>query len=377
MRYFFSTGETSGEFVATVLAQAIRRFDPGAEFEGIGAAEMRRAGFRVWRDHAGWATMGPFAALMNVPRLLAEGTATVAHIARVKPDLVVLVNFGAFNLRLAKVLRRVGYRGAILDLFPPGAWLDDPKRAKEAAGLTVPVTAFAHQRDFFAALRLPIAYFGHPIVAQYAMRGQRPPAPSDAGVVALLPGSRPAELRHHIGLLLDAYDCVRARRPKLRAIAGAANHHAAKTLHARTHGRANGSIAIVDGMEEAIRDADAAWVASGTAVLECALSGVPVVAFYVVSPLLARYVRRVHVRRFITLPNLVCEREIVPELLQERATPQALADAMERVLRAPQDQYAAFAALRNALGPPDALERCAAFAVSVAKAPRGGGCTPW
>ncbi|MGA8532701.1 MAG: hypothetical protein WB615_01185, partial [Candidatus Tumulicola sp.] len=121
----------------------------------------------------------------------------------------------------------------------------------------------------------------------------------------------------------------------------------------------------------AVAGADAAWVASGTAVLETALSGVPAVAFYVIAPVLVKLGRTMIKHRFITLPNLVLDREVVPELLQEQATPLRLADEMESILRDPSKQYSQFEALREALGPPDALKRCAEFAVALSKSPAG------
>ncbi len=95
-----------------LLAEAIRGIDPEAKFEGIGSRRMRAAGFTLWRDHTGWASMGPAAAIPRIPKLLAAMLLTASHIAKTKPDLVVLVDFGVFNLRLAKQLRRIGYRGA-------------------------------------------------------------------------------------------------------------------------------------------------------------------------------------------------------------------------------------------------------------------------
>jgi len=106
VRYFFSTGEASGEFAAAVLAETIRHIDPQAEFEGIGGRRMREAGFSIWRDHAGWASLGPLAAIPRVPKLALAAFHTDLHVIRTKPDAVVLVDFGAFNIRLAKQLRR-------------------------------------------------------------------------------------------------------------------------------------------------------------------------------------------------------------------------------------------------------------------------------
>ena len=367
MRYFFSTGEASGELTAVALAEAIARLDPQAEFEGIGSARMRAAGFRIRHDTAGWASMGPLAALPRIPKLLFIGLQNAAHILRVEPDLLVLVDFGAFNVRLARLLRRLGYRGAILDVYPPGTWLDDPKRAKNIAQAAVPLTAFAHQRDFFLSLGLPIAYFGHPLASRSAMRTARPAPPQDGGTIALLPGSRSSELRYHVPLLLRAYRLLKKKRPNLRAVAGPSDERSERFIREYAAREGVDDLEYARGTLAAIAQADAAWVSSGTAVLECALAGVPVVVLYVIAPQLERYAQRVRAGRFIALPNLVMQRRIVPEFLQEQATPENLADEMERVLRDPAGQYGEFLALREALGPADAIDRCAAFAIELAK----------
>lgn len=368
MRYFLSSGEASGELAATLIAQAIRRADPRAQFEGIGAERMRRSGITLWRDHRGWASMGPLAAIPRIPKLLLIMLQTARHIVQTKPDLVILVDFGAFNIRLAKRLRAIGYRGPVLDVFPPATWLDREKAAREVAAVAMPLTAFAHQRDFYQSLGLPIAYFGHPLAGQYSLRPPRSAPPADGGIVALLPGSRGGELRHHAPRLLAAFAHLRERRPRLHGVIGAADDRAQAQLHAtlqQTNVAAD--ITIVRGTQAAIAQADGAWVASGTAVLECALSGVPAVALYVIAPILVNHARRVYSGRFITLPNLVLDRPVIPELLQDEATPDRLAAAMDGVLGDPGAQYREFERLREALGPPDALDRCAAFAVDLAR----------
>ncbi len=367
MRYFFSTGEASGELTAVALAEAIARLEPEARFEGIGSDRMRAAGFTIRQDNGGWASMGPLAAIPRIPKLLALGLRIATQLVLSPPDLVVLVDFGAFNVRLAKVLRALGFRKPIIDLYPPGTWLDDPKRAKDVARVAMPLTAFAHQRDFFAALGLPIAYFGHPLASRYAMRPPRPAPPPDGGTIAILPGSRPGELTYHVPLLLRALALLKAKRPGLRAIAGPANERGKRYIRVAAAREGIADLSFAAGTGAAIASADAAWVSSGTAVLECALSGVPAVALYVVSPRLEKYAQRVRAGRFVTLPNLVMRRQIVPELLQELATPERLAGEMDALLRDPWRQYAEFTALREELGPPGAIDRCAAFAVSLAK----------
>ncbi len=370
MRYFLSTGEASGELAATLLARAIAAIDGDAAFEGIGSNRMREAGVDLWRDNAGWASMGPLAAIPRIPALLATMYRTAAHVRRTQPDAVVLVDFGAFNLRLAKRLRRLGYAKPILDLYPPATWLDDPKRAREVAGVATAITAFAHQRDFYRSLGLPVQYFGHPLAGRYEMRPPRAAPAADGGTVALLPGSRSGELRYHVPVLLEAYARLKARRPALRGVVGAADDRSERSLRASLARFGSADIELVRGAIAALRDADAAWVASGTAVLETALSGVPAAVLYVISSLLAGHARRVYPGTHIALPNLVLGREVVPEFLQERATAENLERVMDGLLRDPFGQYAGLVELRTALGPPDALARCAAFAVALAKSGR-------
>lgn len=332
MRYFFSTGEPSGEHSALLLAAAIEKIDPEASFEGIGGERMRDAGFTIWRDHKGWASMGPIAALPRIPKLLAIMWRTAFHIAASKPDLVVLVDYGVFNLRLAQTLRRLHYAGPILDVFPPGTWLDSAEKARTVAWVATPMTAFRHQYEFYRGLGLPVVYFGHPLAGEYRMRASRPAPPRDGGTIAVLPGSRSGEIRHHLPALAHAYRLLRERRPQVRAVFGASDDRAAATIARATKRYGLESTTIVAGVGEALRDADAAWVASGTAVLECALSGVPAVALYIITPILVKHGRTMIRHKYITLPNLVLKREIVPELLQEAATPQRLAVEMERLL---------------------------------------------
>jgi lipid-A-disaccharide synthase len=367
VRYFFSTGEPSGEAVAVLLAEQIRGIDPRAEFEGIGGARMQSAGFRLWRNHKGWASMGPLAAIPRIPKLLNAMLRTAFYIRASKPDLVVLVDFGVFNLRLASTLRRMQYAGPILDLFPPGTWLDNEEKARRVSALMLPVTAFAHQYEFYRSLGCRIEFFGHPLASRYAMRALRAPAPRDGGVVAMLPGSRAGELARHLPVLAAAFRTLKARRPQLRGRFGAADERAYRTIARAVESEHLAGVEVVHGVARALEEADGAWVVSGTAVLETALLGVPAVAIYVIPKILIPYGQRMIRHRYITLPNLILGREAVPELLQDRATPDGLADALEALMNDPAPQYREFERMRAALGPSDALARCARYAVELAR----------
>jgi lipid-A-disaccharide synthase len=366
LRVFVSTGEPSGELTAADLIGAMRAEGMTIDAAGIGGDRLERAGVRIVERTVGWAGFGWFEAAGKIPRLLGVLLRTVAHLRANRYDLIVLVDFGAFNLRLAQAARLAGVGAPMLYYFPPGAWLDEPKRARIVAATCDPLTAFAHQRDFFRTLGLPIGWFGHPLVSTVQPRSLRPPPPPDGGTIALLPGSRPSEIARHAPRLLGALALLRERRPAIRAVLAAADPAAAVALEDLLRMRSPLPVTIAGSAREALAVSDAAAVASGTAVLEAALLEVPIVALYVVSDALAKVARRVYTRRFITLPNLVLDEPVVPELLQEAATPRALADALETLLAAPAEQLGGLRRMRAALGPPDALRRCARFALSLA-----------
>ncbi|GAC1304351.1 MAG: lipid-A-disaccharide synthase [Vulcanimicrobiaceae bacterium] len=376
MRVFVATGEASGDMLAAALATAMRALAPETRFAGIGSEAMAAAGFDLTTRTTGWGAMGPLEAVRRIPQLFANAWRHALWLRARPVDLIVLVDFGAYNLRLAKTLRLLGYRGAILYLMPPGAWLDKPSQAAAVARYTTPLTAFAHQRDFFASLDLPIAYFGHPLGSLVPAREGRAPAPADGGRIAILPGSRIGELERHLPPLLGALRLVRAARPHAEFVIGAADALAeraiARALEATFPELAalGGSASVVRGARAALDDADAAWVASGTAVLEATLREVPTVAFYVLARAQVALAKRVWRRAFITLPNLLAGAEIVPELVQDDVTPQRLAGALEPLLRAPGPHIAGQRTVRALLGPSDALARWAAFALDLARAVR-------
>ena len=160
---------------------------------------------------------------------------------------------------------------------------------------------------------------------------------------------------------------MRERRPAAAFVVSAADAEADATIRRHLALVPLEGVRIVRGSRAALDGADAAWIASGTAVLEAALREVPCVALYVVSPAQVAIGRRMYSGRFITLPNILLDREVVPELLQDDATPPRLATALEVLLEDPSDQLRGERAVRATLGEPDALQKCAAFAVAAAR----------
>jgi lipid-A-disaccharide synthase len=356
MRVFFSTGEASGELLASDLLRAMRERIP-IEAEGIGDARLAEAGVQIVRRNRGWASLGLLDAIGKIPTLWAIMARIALRLRRDPPDCVVLVDFGAFNVRLARTLRLLGFAKPIVYYAPPAAWLDNPKRARAVASRCDALTIFRHQAEFYRSLGLPIGYVGHPLVTTIGARAPRPPAPADAGLVALLPGSRAGEIERHTPRLLDAIARVREVRPNVRAVLVAADDDAQAHVEHLLSFRSPLPLEVVRDARAALREADVAAVASGTAVLEAALIGTPAVALYVMAPAQAKIARRIYRGQHITLPNLVAGEPVVSELLQEAATPAALAETILALMADPLQQSAGYARVRAALGPPDSLQR--------------------
>ncbi|MEA2690592.1 MAG: lipid-A-disaccharide synthase [Candidatus Eremiobacteraeota bacterium] len=365
MRVFFSTGEASGELLAADLLGAMRARGP-IRAEAIGDTRLEGAGVRIVQRNRGWASLGVFEALRRLPRTITAGLRVALALRRDPPDLVVLVDFGAFNLRLARMLRALGFRNPVVYYAPPSAWLDSVKRARAVASSCDALTIFKHQANFYRSLGLPIGFVGHPLVSTIEPRAPRPAPPSDRGVIALLPGSRAGEIERHTPRLLDALARVREVRPNVRATLVAADDDAQKHAEHLLSFRSPLPVEIVRDAREALREADAAAIASGTAVLEAALIQTPAVALYVLSTAQAKIARRIYHGTYVTLPNLVLDEPVVPELLQEAATPAALADALLELLAHPAQQQDGYARVRDALGPPDALQRNADWVLAAA-----------
>jgi lipid-A-disaccharide synthase len=160
---------------------------------------------------------------------------------------------------------------------------------------------------------------------------------------------------------------LRARRPRLQFVLSAADADAEGSIRRALADAPLEGIRLVRGARAALDGADAALIASGTAVLEAALREVPSVAFYIIGAASVPIAKRMYRGRYWTLPNILLEREAVPELLQDDARPQRLADALEALLADPAAQLDDLRAVRAKLGDPNALSRCAAFAVELAQ----------
>lgn len=364
---FLCAGEASGDLQASLLVSALRKLRPNLHAVAVGGERLRAAGADVIVDSVagGWASIGHLRAYLKIPWLLTVMLGLAQRLRADPPRLLVCVDFGAFNLRMLEWLRFCGYRGNALYYFPPGAWLDNATQARKVAQLSTVLTPFAHQQAFYRSVGLPAAYFGHPLVSAIPTRSAR--EPSIPPTIAVLPGSRGDELTQHLPVLAAAGRLL-LRTRSARFVVVAASDALGRAVREAWPQECGGPSAVVrSDAAHAVSDADLAWVASGTAVLETALRGVPEIAFYRLSETLYRIAQRriPHiVAGPITLPNLVTGADIVPELRQHDFTPGRVAQLSATLLDDPllrQRISAGYARLRDALGPPDSLDRIASY----------------
>lgn len=370
-RVFFVAGEPSGDLQAARLADALARRDPGLVLCGVGGPAMREAGVATAIDIGELSVMGVaevVGALARVRRIYRRILAEMDSSRR--PDLLVLVDFPEFNLLLARAARRRGI--PVLYYVSPQVWAWRRGRVRKIrARVDAMVVLFPFEEEFYAAHGVPARFFGHPLAE--AVKPSRPASetrarhglPTDAPLVALLPGSRVKEVDRHLPLMLDA---ARRLAPRTRfAIARAPGIDRARLQRAAAE--VGVDVAIVeDDTYNLLAAADAAAVASGTATVETALLGCPHVVVYKTSALTYVVARALVRTRYIGMPNIILDAPVVPELIQNRATPVALAAELRRFLD--DAAYASsvrerLAGVRDALVRPGAADRAAAYALEL------------
>lgn len=357
-----SCGEPSGDLYAGALARELRALHPSLEIAGIGGDRLRAAGATVLADYRGIAVTGLVEAVRVLPRARAMYRQIVADAKRSRPDVFVAVDFPDFNFRVAEAMRRLGV--PVVYYISPQLWAWRPRRMNAMRRFArLVLVIFPFEESIYREAGVPVEFVGHPLVELARAEGPRADIrrslglEADKPVVALLPGSRPNELRAILPDLAAAAQRIAARVP------------AAQFVVARAPGLADelfanlGGPAIIEQRaDDVLAAADVALTASGTATVQAAIHGTPMVIVYRVSALTYAIGKPfVQVDTF-GMVNLVAGRRVVPELVQADFTPQAVADEAVSLLtdaaRAEQ-MRAALAEVRQKLGGPGATKRAA------------------
>lgn len=373
-RVLISAGETSGDLHASAVIKALEAQTPDGvslEIAGIAGPLMQQAGCRAVRDMGELNVMGFGDVIKALPRIKAVERDMVAFAAEFKPDMVILTDFTSFHLSLGKKLRAQGW--FITHYIAPKLWAWGAKRiSKLQKSQNRLACIFPFEQQWFTERGIQDAqYVGNP--SAYACQGgwskqelkARLGLSEDETLLALLPGSRPSEIKQHVQLLADAYVRLKDKQPKLRAVATLAPSVKAETLKPLT----DVGVLLLERTEDnyALR-ADAAIAVSGTATLELALWDTPTVLVYKTSAFSWFIGQRLIKGRCVGLANILLlgdapsSEGIVPELLQHDATIENIEAAVMPLLNAEtQQQTQAFADLRALLGTNNPADKLAAL----------------
>lgn len=354
LRVALVAGEASGDILGSGLMQAIKARHPDAEFIGVGGARMEAEGLKSYFPMERLAVMGLVEVLGRLFELLGRRRQLARDLIAAQPDVFIGIDAPDFNLGLELKLRRAGIK--TVHYVSPSVWAWRQKRVlkiREACDLML--TLFPFEAQFYDAHQVPVRFVGHPLADAIPQQADRAAArealdlPQDGPVVALMPGSRGGEVARLGELFLDAAIRLRALRPGVRFLLPCATPERREQLEQMLAGR-DLPLTLLNGRShEALAACDAVLIASGTATLEALLYKRPMVVAYRVAPMTYRILKRLVKSPYISLPNLLAERLLVPELIQDAATPEALAQAVAPLIDGGQVQTEGFDVIHRAL----------------------------
>jgi len=335
-RLAFVAAESSGDLLAAGLIAELHRRVPQLRCFGVGGDRMIEAGFEAWEHVRALSVRGYVEVIRHLPRLLRLRSELVSRIRAERPAAFIGVDAPDFNLGLEEKLRAAGVR--TVQFIGPAIWAWRPERIEHIRRAADHVLlVFPFEKAIYDRAGVAATYVGHPLATMIPLTPDRTAARArlglqqDRAVVALLPGSRPDEVRELAPTFFAAAALMRKREPTLDFVVPVAEAAFRSTMQVMLDSQEGlaGSLRLIDGRShDCLEAADVVLVASGTATLEAALFKRPMVIAYRMPALSAWITRRKGIIRFAGLPNILAGEELVPELLQERATPTALADAV-------------------------------------------------
>ncbi|MEK8079742.1 lipid-A-disaccharide synthase [Pseudomonas sp. XK-1] len=354
MRVALVAGEASGDILGAGLMQSLKARYPQVEFIGVGGPLMQAQGLNPYFPMERLSVMGLVEVLGRLPELLARRRKLVKTLIAAKPDVFIGIDAPDFNLGLELKLRRAGIK--TVHYVSPSVWAWRQKRVlkiREACDLML--CLFPFEAQFYDAHQVPVRFVGHPLADTIPVMADRAAArealdlPQDGAVVALMPGSRGGEVARLGSLFLDAAVRLRTLRPGIRFVLPCASPQRRVQLEQMLVGR-DLPLTLLDGRShEALAACDAVLIASGTATLEALLYKRPMVVAYKVAPMTYRILKRLVTSDYISLPNLLAERLLVPEMIQDAATPEALAQLLAPLLNGGEVQTEGFDVIHRAL----------------------------
>ena len=364
-------GETSGDLHGARVVKAMLVRNDGIAFYGVGGPALQQAGVRIAVDAAQLSVVGLTEVISKLPVIL-NGLKTVKRLVnRLKPDLLILIDFPDFNLKIAAAAKKLGI--PVLYYVSPQIWAWRPGRVKQIAKLVDHMAVILpFEEDFYKKHQVPVTFVGHPLLDDYLPQRNEASKErnSEQPVIGLLPGSRESEIFRHMPVMLETAEIL---QPKLKRVQFLVSHAPAverKDLEklVQDHARNVDLEIISDPVQDMFQRCSVVVAASGTVTLQAALHGIPMVIIYKVSPLSFWFGRALVRVNNIGLVNLIAGTEIVPELVQYHASAVRIADTVSDIMadstrrrRMRQE----LVKVRDLLGGPGASERVADIALGM------------
>ncbi|WP_085596147.1 lipid-A-disaccharide synthase [Pseudomonas sp. R26(2017)] len=353
LRIALVAGEASGDILGAGLMRALKAQHPAVEFIGVGGPLMEAEGLVSYFPMERLAVMGLVEVLGRLRELLARRKKLVQTLIAEKPDVFIGIDAPDFTLNIELKLRQAGIK--TVHYVSPSVWAWRQKRVlKIREGCDLMLTLFPFEARFYEEKGVPVKFVGHSLADAIPLQADRAAARAELGLpegplVALMPGSRGGEVGRLGGLFLDAAECLRAMRPGVRFILPCANAQRRAQVEELLAGR-DLPLTLLDGQShKALAACDAVLIASGTATLEALLYKRPMVVAYRLAPLTFWILKRMVKSPYISLPNLLAQRLLVPELLQDAATAEALAKTLSPLIEGGEEQTSGFDQIHRTL----------------------------
>lgn len=348
-------GEVSGDIQGGKLAGEIKKIMPDIKIWGIGGHEMQREGVELVSDITELAVVGFWEVLKNYRRIKKVFYNILKEIETRHPKAVILVDYPGFNLRLARKVKSLGI--PIIYYISPQVWAWGKGRIKKISKLIDKmIVIFPFEKEFYEKEGVPVEFVGHPIIDVLASRvSKRDEFRKEIGVlpneklIGILPGSRVQEVRRHLPVFLKAAKKIK----NARFVIGAASNNICEMIK-------NTPFPVLVGRTYDIMEAsDLILTSSGTATLETACFGTPIVVIYKLNFLTYFFIRHIINIPNIAMVNIVCGERVVPELVQSRASAKSVEREAIKILEDSSGIMGKLSQIKYKLGTPGAVQRAA------------------
>jgi lipid-A-disaccharide synthase len=358
IKIYLIAGEASGDLIGGHLIRSLIKVAPGAVYRAWGGDRMETAGAQLDKHIRDTNFMGFWEVLRNAGHILQLFKKIKSDIKEYQPELVILIDYPGFNLRIAKWLHKNGI--PVVYYVSPQIWAWKASRVKKIKKwIDLMITILPFEKDFYAQYDYEVAYVGHPLIDEIATKKEtKPTASQNANILALLPGSRFQEVSKMLPIMEEAAQQLKHLTPIVVKSPLIATEKYASIL------KPNSNLKISnDGALSILADASLACVGSGTATLETALMNVPQVVCYRGNALSFYLAKKLVKIPFISLVNLIAGKKIVEELIQDQLTPSNLTSALKAAEQHKSEIIKGYKSLLKKLGEGGASERAASLII--------------